>query len=111
LKLYEWLALLTHIESVLLKRRWKRKETIIFLKLVHQKEYSHPFFISGVSVTVARLSFQIGGGGQHLSPLFVVVKTRYLDVPSKSCKIYFKKIDKLYDGMVFSRGFSPKQSQ
>jgi len=58
-----------------------------------------------------RLSFQIGGGGQHLSPLFVVVKTRYLDVPSKDCKIYFKKIDKLYDGMVFSRGFSPKQSQ
>ncbi len=33
-----------------------------------QKEYSHPY-ISGVSVTVARLSFQIGGGGQHLSPL------------------------------------------
>ena len=70
--------------------------------------FSSLFFISGVSVTVARLSFQIGGGGQHLSPLFVVVKTRYLDVPSKDCKIYFKKIDKLYDGMVFSRGFSPK---
>jgi len=29
LKLYEWLALLTHIELVLLKRKWKKGETII----------------------------------------------------------------------------------
>jgi len=56
------LALPTHIELVLLKRKWKRKETIIFRKLVHKKEYSHPY-ISGIGVIVARLSFQIGGGG------------------------------------------------
>jgi hypothetical protein len=31
-------------------------------------EYSHPF-ISGVSVTVARWTFQFKGGGQHLLPL------------------------------------------
>jgi hypothetical protein len=59
------------------------RNQIIFLKLVHSKEYSHPFFISGVSVTVARPSFQMGGGGQHLSPLFVVVSGRKLDVSSR----------------------------
>jgi hypothetical protein len=44
------------------------RKQIIFLKLVHQMEYSHPF-ISGVSVTVAHRTFQFEGGGQHLLPL------------------------------------------
>jgi hypothetical protein len=62
------LAILTDIDLVLLKRKWKRKELIIFLKLNHPLEYSHPF-ISGFSVTAAHRTFQFEGGGQHLSPL------------------------------------------
>jgi len=67
LKLYEWLALLTHIELVLLKREWKRRETIIFLKLVHKMEYSHPY-ISGISVMVAHPSSRGEVGVQFFGP-------------------------------------------
>jgi hypothetical protein len=73
LKLYEWLALLTHIELVLLKRKWKRKETIIFLKLVHKKEYSHPY-ISGIGVIVAHFTFQWRGGGAKPSHRSKVIR-------------------------------------
>ena len=38
------------------------RKQIIFLKLVHPMEYSHPF-ISGVSVTIAHLTFQLGRCG------------------------------------------------
>jgi hypothetical protein len=48
---------------------WKRKETNNLSKAGSLKGVFSSFFISGVSVTVAHLSFQIGGGGQHLSPL------------------------------------------
>ena len=41
------------------------RKQIIFQKLVHPLEYSHPF-ISGFSVTVAHQTFQFEGGGQHL---------------------------------------------
>ncbi len=75
-------------------------------------EYSHPYFYKRYWCNSSTLDIPVEmRGGRTFAPLFVVVKTRYLDVPSKDCKIYFKKIDKLYDGMVFSRGFSPKQSQ
>ena len=42
------MAILTDIDLVLLKRKWKRKELIIFLKLNHPLEYSHPFIFSMV---------------------------------------------------------------
>ena len=45
------------------------KGTNNLFKASYPKRVFSAFFISGVSVTVARLSFQIGGGGQHLSPL------------------------------------------
>jgi hypothetical protein len=38
------------------------RKQIIFQKLVHPMEYSHPF-ISGLSVIVALLAFQLGRGG------------------------------------------------
>ena len=40
-------------------------------------EYSHPS-ISGVSVTVARRTFQFGGGGQHLLPLNTKILVVYI---------------------------------
>jgi len=57
---------MTCIDLVLLKRKWKRKELIIFLKLNYPLEYSHPF-ISGIGVIVAHFTFQWRGGGAEPS--------------------------------------------
>ena len=45
MKLYEWLALPTHIELVHLKRVWKLRQTIILIKPVRNIEYSHRYFL------------------------------------------------------------------
>ena len=64
MKLYEWLALPTHIELILLKRKWKRKETNNLSKVGSQYGvFSSLFFISGIGVIVALLAFQLGRGG------------------------------------------------
>ena len=38
-------SIITHIELVLLKRKWKLRQPITLIKLVHNMEYSHPYFI------------------------------------------------------------------
>jgi uncharacterized membrane protein len=55
---------MTDIELVLLKRKWKRKETNNLSKAGSQYGvFSSLFFISGISVIVAHHTFQCGGGG------------------------------------------------
>ena len=48
-------SLATHIELVLLKRKWKLRQPIILIKLVHNMEYSHPYTRCS-SVMVARFN-------------------------------------------------------
>ena len=41
-------TLLTHIELVLFKRKWKLRQPITLIKLVHNMEYSHPYIFTMV---------------------------------------------------------------
>jgi len=38
-------SIITHIESVLLKRKWKLRKPITLIKSVYNIEYSHRYFI------------------------------------------------------------------
>jgi hypothetical protein len=52
-------TLLTHIELVLLKRKWKLRQPITLIKLVHNMEYSHPYFFIIIMVRVGSIPIMI----------------------------------------------------
>lgn len=55
-------SIITHIELVLLKRKWKLRQPITLIKLVHNMEYSHPYTRCN-SVMVARSNGDFGKQG------------------------------------------------